>query len=306
MPEEESEDRFTRTEVARERLHLLTEFARTHWDYRKGSERQQQQVDTLLDDESSPAWATVFEATSRFGMVESTHPKYSEYDMLIILGGANLSPLQRTQYALEQGVDFASVASLGSDRVVRGGESDKTSGYAPGAQTEYDLMKGAVETAFGLDEKKTLTLSRVGYDHDENSIPRVSYYRTTDSYADEGGKSIFVLNAPTRPGQTRANTDDTYRLLREVAGDRLQPGTKVLVVTNAFVKAFQEADAIRNLDLITGVESDTIGYDAAYGGVKRLPSQLLQETKSYVDALVRLQTSLDENEAYLRSFDLAA
>jgi len=291
--------------VAQERLALLDGFARTHWDYRKGVERQQQELDAQFDDESSPLWDSVFKATDRFGMVESSHPQYTHYDMLIILGGAGLSPLQRTQYALEQGVEFDSVASLGSDRVLPAAERTKTAGYAPDATTEYDLMNGSVKTAFGLDEKKSLTLTRVGYDHKDESIPRVSYYRTTEGYADEGATSIFVLNAPTRPDRSRANTDDTYQLLREAAGNRLHPDARVLIVTNAYVSAFQEIDAKRNIDLVTGAESETIGFDAAYGGVKRLPSQLLQETKSYISSLVKLQKSLDELEAYVNSFELA-
>jgi hypothetical protein len=292
-----------RSEMARERLSMLRDFAKTHWDYRKGQERQGQQVDDVLDHKPevtnphepgynpSAPWNVVFDATREFGMVDSTQPKYSHYDMLIVLGGANRAPLQRTEYGLEQGVDVDAVALLGSDRPVNDAERQKAVDYAPQAQTEFDLMDGAAQTAIGVERRKTLTLSRVGYDHDDSSIPRVNYYRTRDN------KSVFTLNAPTRPGMTRANTDDTYALLRTAAGkSRLYPGAKVLVVTNAFVSAFQAIDAKRNIDLMTGAETDTIGYDAAYGGVNRLPSQLLQETLSYIDSLVKLQDSLDKVE----------
>jgi hypothetical protein len=188
------------------------------------------------------------------------------------------------RYAAEQGVKADWMALLGSDRKLSPAEKEKTAWYAPGAETEFDLMCGAVESVHAghVEKAGTFTLHRTGYEHTDDTTPRVTVYKK------DNGTTIFALNSPIPAGKPRAETADTYMHLREAAGKRLDDDTDVLLVTNALYVPFQHDDALTHLSLPTGAHVETIGFSAEYGGVKRLPTQLLQEAKSHVDKLDNL------------------
>lgn len=264
-------------------------FADEHWNVRKHKERGEINWGGTLAEESQ-----FYEQFVALGMVESSKLAGEEYDFLLVLGGANRSPLQRLQYGLEQEVHYKHIALLGAGRPVGKAELAKVDDYAPGAQTEYDLMDGAARTLLGdsLNADEALPLNQTG----PKVLPKywkLNYFETTD------GQHVFSLHSDyevqnTRSGKNRAKTGDTYKFFRELAGDMLDTDTQVALATNAMFINAQRLDAVRELTLQTGVQVDTIGFSADYAGVNRTEGQLLQELKAAISAADRLQTSLSE------------
>lgn len=273
-------------EATSERLAVLQRVAADHWDFRKGAERQATNWDdALLDQEGSEQWNTIFAAADKLGLVESSEPLNKNPDYLVILGGANKAPLDRLRYGLEVLDDFGHVAYLGSSRPVSDAEREKAKDYAPAAQTEFDLGCGAFETLLGARKVDEVTEMRDGdtwgmrlYEFD---------YKGETKYG-------FVLSTPQMIGERRATTYDNYKFFAARAELIDNPDTSVVAVTTGFYTQGQGIPAIQELTLPYGTHVETIGHDAAYSGVTRKPSQLLQETKSGVDAAVRLHAALEQ------------
>ncbi len=265
------------------RLGALQNVAAQYWDFRKGVERQAVDWDSELSDPASEQGRAIFRNAGGLGLVASSHPVLPEYDFGIVTGGANKSPWDRTRYIQEQGIQLGNVVLLGSNRPVNDAERAKVQEYAPEAVTEFDLMCGAAVKVFGQERFEEDRPKEVGYDHTGEARLRV--------YEVPGGPAVTVFDAPAPVGKPRPNTVDTYTFMREYFGSELADAD-VLVSTNAFYKPFQNVDALGSLSLPLGAQIETIGYDAAYGGVKRTPGQLLQETKSYIDSMARLDAAL--------------
>jgi hypothetical protein len=271
---------------AHDRLAAMQDVAARHWDFRKGAERQETAWDTHeLADPDTTVGREIFRHTGQLGLVASTHPILPKYKVLGETGAANKAPCQRFQYGVEQGVAFDHAVLLGSTRpITSDSERQKSAEYAPGAVTEFDLMCGAAQKVLGVREYEELRPRDVGYLFEGEA--RVRQYEAED------GTRVSVLDAPAPMGKKRANTGDTYKFMREYMCDELDNETDVLFSTNAFYKPAQHIGALIDITLATGAHVETIGFDAAYGGVERLPTQLLQETKSYIDALGRLEAEL--------------
>jgi hypothetical protein len=268
-----------------DRLAAMQDVAARHWNFRKGAERQAVVWDDHeLADPGTTVGRAIFRHAGQLSLVASTHPTLPSYTVMGVTGAANKAPYQRFQYAAEQDIMFDHAVLLGSSRAITAdSERQKSAEYAPGAVTEFDLMCGAAQTVLGVREYEELRPRDVGYLFDGEA--RVRQYETDD------GKKVSVLDAPAPVGKARANTGDTYIFMREYMGDELSDAD-VLFSTNAFYAPAQHVDALRILQLPTAANIETIGFDAKYGGVTRLPTQLLQETKSYVDALGRLDGAL--------------
>lgn len=273
------------------RLAAMQAFATEHWDARNGIERQSVDWGTKPAEES-PYYGQFVQ----LGMVESSKTTRSEYDFLLVLGAANKAPLQRLQYGLEQGSTYDHIALLGAGRPVGEKESKIADTYAPGAKTEHDLMDGAAKTVFKgkLVEDEYVDLEGVKYyGADHPDYWKLHYFETTE------GMPIFSLHSdykpqPENPSKNRAHTGDTYAFFRATAGDMLGVDSSVALVTNAFYTNAQHLDAVRELTLKTGAFVETIGFSAEYSGVVRKENQLLQETKSAIDAAVRLQQAIEQ------------
>jgi hypothetical protein len=276
------------------RLFALQEVATANWDFRKGAERQNTDWNNeLLDTPGSDQWNTIFKAGYQLGKVQSTYPKNMNPDSLVILGGANRAPLDRLRYGLQNVRSFGLVAYLGSSRPlnIKAGEPEKAKDYAPDAQTEFDLGCGALED---LLDARVVSEDRVERNGD------VWAWREYEFEVDGETRTGFVLNTPqqihdsTSGTERRATTYDNYKFFADRAELINDPNYSVVAVTTGFYVPGQHLPAVQTLTLPFGTNIETIGHDAAYSGVPRKPSQLLQETKSAIDAAVRLQTELDQ------------
>lgn len=274
-----------------EYLKNMRTFANEHWNFRKGRER----TETTWDDKPTEQ-SVYYEQFVLLGMVESSGLSNGQYDFLLVLGGANRSPIQRLQYGLEQDADYKHIVMLGAGRPVSAAEQKKTADYAPGAKNEYDLMDGAARTLLGgtIVAEEMLPLQSTT----PKALPehwKTNYFETSD------GRHVFSLHTDfelqdTSSAQNRAKTGDTYKFLRSLAGDMLNPDAKVALVTNALFTNAQRLDAIREITLQTGAEVEAVGFDAAYSGVERTEKQLFAELRAAIAAADRLQTALSEQK----------
>ena len=265
-----------------QRIQFMSQFAEEHWDFRQGAERQETDWnDELLDSEGSDQWNTIFEGSDALGMIEDSKPKNTKPDALVVLGGANRSPLDRLNYGLESVEDFGLVAYLGSSRPLSDAEKEKVKDYAPGAETEFDLGCGAIETLPGAH-----TLEDIEY-----TIEGQKWKARLYEFEHNGRtKHAFVLNTPYKIGERRATTADNYALFAKVAElDKLdgKPYSVVSVTTGLYVPA-QNLKGVGEIVAKYGVDLETIGHSARYTGVSRKPKQLLQEIKAAIDAASEL------------------
>lgn len=267
-----------------ERLCVLQDVARDHWDFRKGAERQA--VDwnhALLDDPDSVQWQTIFGAADKLGLVENTEPENKNPDALVVLGGANKAPLDRLRYGIEAVHEFGYVTYLGSNRKVSDAERAKAAEYAPDAQTEFDLGCGAVETLLGAHATDEVRTERDG---------DVWLTRVYEFEKDGATKQAFVLGTPQTIGARRANTYDNYKFFSNRAELAENPDQHIVAVTTGFYSCGQHLPGVQELTARYGTKIETIGHSAEYSGVVRKPAQLLQETKAAIDAAVRLESLL--------------
>lgn len=274
-----------------ESLDQLKKLSNENWDFRNGKERQEAAETSFNEEETK----SIIDAANALGMIDSSSPQRDSYDFCTVLGGANRAPLLRVQYAREQidnnGVKVPYIILLGSSRPLSDLEREKTSDYAPGAQDEFDLMNGAVETVFGVvsDDEETIDLQNSSPKATDRDRWRVRYYEASD------GTKILSVSAPQIEGEKRVNTADTYRFMHDIVGSEMLQGSSILVVTSAIFVPFQHADALRLLGVPAKAQVETIGYDANYGGQpEREPQALLQEinstlnqTKLLADKLVK-------------------
>ncbi len=269
-----------------ERIDYLKGLAAQHWDYRKGRERYEITETYEIDEPDSELGKIVFEGAAIADMGTSSRATLKHYSMLVILGGANRSPYLRLRFGLEQNVTYDTLVYLGSERKVLPPEYEKVKDYAPGAQTEFDLGIGAINTLMAkqLDES-----GRGSYDvcTSEWHIARMQTKK---------GNPIFSLSSPPYLGGGRANTADTYDFLRRLEQEALEPATNLLFATNSTYRYAQYFDAMREICLRTGADIETIGFDPAYAGLQFKPTQFLQELKAAADAAVRLRDAVGGRE----------
>ncbi|HKR81497.1 MAG TPA: hypothetical protein VJR27_00660 [Candidatus Saccharimonadales bacterium] len=267
-----------------DKLATLQELGVANWDFRKGAERQATNWDNAqLGEAGSPVWNAVFAGANKLGLVESGELQNKNPKYLAILGGANKAPLDRLRFGLESVDNFEHVVYLGSSRPVSDVEREKAKDYAPNAQTEYDLGSGAFETVLGGRLVDEFTEVR----GDDTWGTRVYEFEHNGQT-----KTGFVLSTPTTIAGRRATTYDNYKFFADRAELADDPDATVAAITTGFYSQGQHFPAIQELTLPHGTQVETIGHNAEYSGVQRKPSQLLQETKSAVDAAVRLEQAI--------------
>jgi hypothetical protein len=293
-----------------ERLQVLQQTAATYWDFRKGAERQATDwnVEGALGEEGSEAWNAVFSAANKLGQVESSTPSNRKPSYAVVLGGANKAPYDRLRHLEESLDDYGMLVYLGSSRSISDAEREKAKDYAPDAQTEYDLGCGAIETQHSnarvVNEDTTVRNGDTwAYRLYEFEVEQGQPDGTTATVT----KHAIALSTPIEihtgeDGKTRrATTHDNYRFFAERAELVEHPDATVVADTNAFYTPAQHLVAVQELTLAHGVQVETIGPSAEYTGVKRLPSQLLQEDKSGIDAAVKLERAIAGAESRLQA-----
>lgn len=280
----EFDPRYLAIQDTNQRIDFLAKLAAEQWDFRKGRERYEITEEFEIDAPDSALGKIVFEGSSYAEMASSSKASLKHYSILAILGGANMSPYYRLRYGLEQDITYDMLAYMGSEREVLAPEAAITKDYAAGAQTEFDLGRGAINTLMAD------TLSDEGMYDVATSEWHIARLQTKE------GTPIFMLSAPPFLGQKRANTADTYDFLRRLEQEAFNPTKNILFVTAAIFRYAQYFDAVREISLRTGVDVEVIGFNQEYTGNLFKPSQLLQELKAAADAAVRLRDAVNGRE----------
>lgn len=267
-----------------ERLDYLQKLAAKHWDYRKGRERYEIIETYELDDPGNGQGKRIYDGAALAEMGISSKATLKHYSVLAVLGGANMGPYNRLKYGLEQGVTYDTLAYLGSERPLPPTEKEVVKLYAPEAQTEFDLGKGAITSLMGGQ------LSGRG----EYEVVTSEWHITHLQRAD--GLPVILLSSPPFLGGRRANTADTYDFLRRLEQEALNPAKNILFTTAAIYRYAQYFDAMREVHLRTGVDIEVVAYEQSYGGLDFKPTQFLQELKSAADAAIRLRDAVKGKE----------
>jgi hypothetical protein len=126
------------------RLTCLCEIAAKEWDFRKGRERFEVVANEPMDQPDSELGNIILEGANQAEMASRSMATLKHYDVVAVLGGANMSSYHRLRFALEQHITYNMLAFLGCERPLSSSEQSQVSSYAKEARTEFDLGMDAV------------------------------------------------------------------------------------------------------------------------------------------------------------------
>jgi hypothetical protein len=263
------------------RLACLNDIADKEWDFRKGRERFEVVANEPMDQPGSELGKIILEGAEHAEMASSSWATLKHYDVVAILGGANMSPYYRLRFALEQPITYSMLTFLGCERPLNPAEHLRVTSYAKNAKNEFDLGIDAVGVL--IDAQLTDSVREVLAANGHFTV-----------FQKKDGIPVVVLSAPPLGNHIRANTSDTYQFLRSIEQSSFAPGKNILFVTGSMYRYAQYFDAVREIALVTGANIETIGYEPAYGKVELKPSKVLQELKSAIDAAIRLYEAVQK------------
>jgi hypothetical protein len=93
--------------------------------------------------------SVIMKSAEGMRMLEHETPLAGQYDLVIALGGARQSNLDRTRYAAETTANIENIVVAGSLRKLNDAEKENASNYAPGAETEASLCAAAAKVVKG-------------------------------------------------------------------------------------------------------------------------------------------------------------
>lgn len=158
-------------------------------------------------------------------------------------------------------------------------ERSATDTYALEAETEFDLMKSALQKTFGhLKLKK-----RKDY-ISEN----INKFWVVENYI--YNIPVTLIAAPSsEPEKRRANTADTFKFFTEQLN--VKDRKSILLVTSQIYVPYQQLEAIRILGITYGHSLETIGFPNEWSvnlqGLQK-PENYLQKIRSVLQSAGRL------------------
>lgn len=272
-------------------LDALDRFAREHWDFRGGRERNLA---------SAPAFSTaqtnaVDSAAATLGLQGSPWPRRDHYDAILMTGGMVRAGIVKPRFArelLDAGIGVRDVVFLGGFRTFAGDELALAPRLGVHGDNEFDAMVTGIRCAFDLGEPDAVEhsapvdSSHSGHNRD-NAAWRVESW-------DWNGRTVRVVAAPSSdPLHRRANTVDTFRFW---AG-RAKQVSSVLIVTTPIYVPYQGAGAIEVLGLEYGMSVETVAVSGSAYDLGELSQQFLshhraQELRSAIHGMRSLRARL--------------
>jgi hypothetical protein len=247
------------------RLAVYEALGTKYLDYRKGAERQQENVTRVLkaprEEVGEELWDLAFDVCGEIGIVGNTELREEGGRMptrVGVLGATESAVHNRTRYGHEQVVKHdADIESF--DFLI--------------AEHEIGFAKDAARAHLGADVDKEVT-----------RVERPDGIVTTYAPVTIGGRQIPVriLTAKATKGRDRATTYDTMRLWRDVSD--LKSGDLLAAVSTDIYTGFQEANAREIITWNTGTFIRVFGHSGEWAGNPRFARQLLQELKAKVDS----------------------
>lgn len=243
----------------------------------------------------------IAKATS-LGMRTDAPPTAGEHDAFVALGGARMAPLMRTRLLAEHAnPPPRDIVLLGAPRsALEDFETPGVAEYAPGAQTEFDLMVAAGRSELRIAGKPTVEVGEAESVFDgwcwwrwnrPQAIHAVSAPTSTPGRrADTGGSLAFVAGGvdavlPHNPAVAAAVDGIAVRGLELV-------DAKVVVSTSA-IYLFQGIEAVRVLGVERECEVELATFPIDWNPARGVPSlrtatNYMQETRSIFQAALRL------------------
>ena len=250
------------------------EFSESHWDFRKGRERNLATAPVLSDAQAAAAVT----AADSIGLSDSRGPSRAQYDYALILGGLVRACMTRPAYAAEvlgSGATLSSVVALGGFRALSKDEVELGESLGANAENEFGAMIAGLQRSFA-----------------ELSTPLVD--RSSEQSGNAGWavatfeeRPIQVIAAPSRePDVRRANTADTFAWWAKRQGSDIHHAN-ILLITNPIYVPYQGAAAIENLAIPFDVNVETVGISSAASDLGTHtqvfgPPNFLQETRSAI------------------------
>lgn len=262
------------------------------WDYR-GRQKTAKDVKTgeaarwmvKNDSITEEQEGIIYEGIDRLGLKGVTDPIFNVYDYIVALGGARMSCLFRPRFARcllrQMEKSPKAIVMLSGMRPVSDTEREATDSYAPGAQTEFDLINAGAEKVFRLEHE---------YMEEKycNSNPNRSWAIRTYSTQEYNFPLLSVSGPSSDPKVRRANSADTFAFFAEK--QHIQPGSRVLLVTSQIYVPYQQLEAIRTWAIPNDVYVETVGFPGEWNtnqqGMMK-PANYLQEIRSAIQAVNR-------------------
>lgn len=270
------------------KLEYLDEtFTATHWDFRRGQERNLAAAQDFPDE----LQALILASAEQLGMSSPTMPRQASYTHVLMLGGLVRACVLRPRYAaqlIDGGLSTRSVAALTAYRELGGDEPALVAavGLQDDLANEMEAMQAGLIAAFGLDPAEATDEGSGKDEGFETAFTRT--WRHGDLQA-----QLVVAPSP-EPETRRANSADTYTYWAERTN--LHAGDSVLLVTSTIYVPAQHCDAVRVLGLPRGCTVETVGFDvtsATLGPLQQVfsPANYLQEVRSAIRSVRFLHTA---------------
>lgn len=271
-----------------EQLNKLVAFSNV-WDYRKiqshvVTTKEREAARWLLEDDEFIKANTenILNAVNNLGLINVTEPLYSDYDYIIILGGARYTNLYRCMEAAkvvnEKSLTNCSIIALGAMRPIAESERYAVDTYAPEAQTEFDALNSGVSYAFNKANKIRFTQDSYE-DENANLSWCIRHYELNNTEND-----IYLVAAPTTDPKRRANSADSYKFFF----DKFKPesGSRILLCTSSIYIPYQHMKFFA-YDIDYNIQSDMIGISELISNDCTLskPVNYLQEVRAALMAM---------------------
>ena len=261
------------------------------WDYRKiqkvANSRTKENARWEVDNKgiTDRQRKVVESGIAVLGLIGTEQPQEKNFDYIIALGGARFSCLYRPKYVNElltkSEIKAEEIILLSGMREILDSERDVTNLYAPGAETEYDLINAGAEQAFGLDEEYL----EERYHHQNSNMN----WAVRKYIVSSGKTPVLSLSGPSsEPDIRRANSSDTYNFF--IQRKQITPGKKLLLVTSQIYVPYQQIEAVRTMAEPYGLYIETVGFPPEWSGKLQgmmEPANYLQEIRSTIQAINR-------------------
>ena len=263
-----------------------------NWDYRRKQKTKDAKTGEaarwLVNNEAvTPRQEkVVLENVEKLGLKGISEPLLEQYDYIIALGGARMSCLFRPKYVKEvidkRGFSTKAVVMLSGMRTVSESERMATDTYAPGAETEFDLINVGSERVFGLQRE---------YTEERYCSVNPNSSWAVRKYADpKYDFPVLSVSGPSsEPEKRRANSADTFCFFAEK--QQIQPESKVLLITSQIYVPYQQMEAVRTWAIPNNLYVETVGFPTEWNDSKQqgmmLAANYLQEVRSTIQAINR-------------------
>ena len=257
-------------------LPALAQWSRQVLDTRGGAERHE----ALPASPPDKTIRLIADAGRDLGLLATSPPELSTYDMTVILGGTATGNRLRVGLAAEfaqRGTDLGTIAGLSARRLITA--SERTAEQVPGTErAEWQNLLRELSTAFRPS-------SRSHYEPQET----IANFQTAPDkgFTNPAGREMRILVAPSRNLKRRADTADSIGYLVH----RIPPvrRRRMLIITSTIYAPYQFFAIAPQLLAAETEHAELVGTATQTTGDKAVLAQrIAQEIHSAINATCHL------------------